>query len=88
MIRKKLSYNIHYADYACISGTLPHDFLGFTSATKSSSGQLVGVTTASCFTKHEDHSIMTAILTTEVFIFDDKIKQINHYDLLFAFTVE
>jgi len=30
---------------------------------------------------------MTAILT-EVFIFVDKKKRINHYDLLFAFTVE
>ncbi len=52
-----------------------------------SSGQLVVVLQHPALQKHEDHSIMTAVLT-EVFIFDDKKKQINQYDLLLAFTVE
>ena len=52
-----------------------------------SSGQLVVVLQHPALQKHEDHSIMTAVLT-EVFIFDDKKKRINHYDLLFAFPVE
>ena len=78
MIRKKLSYNIHYADYACISGTLPHDFLGFTSATKSSSGQLVGVTTASYLQNMKIIASWRLSSQTEVFIFDDKKKRSNH----------
>ena len=38
-----------------------------------SSGQLVVVLQHPALQKHEDHSIMTAVLT-EVFIFDDKKK--------------
>ena len=52
-----------------------------------SSGQLVVVLRHPVLQKHENHSIMTAVLT-EFFIFDNKKKRINHYDLLFAFTVE
>ena len=67
MIRKKLFYNIHYADYACISGTPPHDsgsataFVFIRPACGNNYSTLL-------HKKHEDHSIMTAVLT-EVFFF-------------------
>ena len=72
MIRKKLFYNIHYADYACISGTPPHDS-GSTTAfifIRPACGSKLQHPASQ---KHEDHSIMTAILT-EVFIFDTQEK--------------
>ena len=54
----------------------------------SSSGQACGSNYSTLLhKKHENHSIMTAVLTDLLF-FDNKKKRINHYDLLLAFTVE
>ena len=54
----------------------------------SSSGQLCGSNYSTLLHKNmKIIACMTAILT-EVFIFDDKKKRINQYDLLLAFSVE
>mmetsp|Transcript_4664 Transcript_4664/g.8184 ORF Transcript_4664/g.8184 Transcript_4664/m.8184 type:complete len:104 (+) Transcript_4664:854-1165(+) len=87
MIRKKLFYNIHYADYACISGTLPHDsgstttFVFIRPACGNNYSTLL-------HKKHEDHSIHDGCSHRSLLFFYNKKKRINHYDLLFAFTVE
>ena len=87
MIRKKLSYNIQsMLTMPAFRGLNPTGL--YNSLCLLQASLIMGVTAAS-FSQQNMKIIayMTAILT-EVFIFDDKKKQINHYDLLLAFTVE
>ena len=88
MIRKKLSYNIQsMLTMPAFQGL--HPTIRALQQPLSSSGQLdlMGVTAASFSTKYTNHSTWRLFLT-EVFIFVDKKKRINHHDLFLAFTVE